>query len=107
MNYIGRSRWRGERLLASGKKKQGVVIALSLQKGDKDQIREKVFDHISLDDLKMEDGLDMLISFLDKHLKKDDLADSLDKFGEFEDFHRHDGMSMSENIASFDTRYRK
>ena len=89
------------------KEKQGVVIALSLPKGDKDQIREKVFDQISLDDLKREDGLDILIAFLDKHLKKDDLADSLDKFGEFEDFHRHDGMSISEYIASFDTRYRK
>ena len=66
-----------------------------------------MFDQISLDDLKREDGLDILIAFLDKHLKKDDLADSLDKFGEFEDFHRHDGMSISEYIASFDTRYRK
>ena len=89
------------------KEKQGVVIALSLPKGDKDQIREKVFDQISLDDLKKEDGLDILITFLDKHLKKDELADSLDKFGEFEDFHRHDGMSISEYIASFDSRYRK
>ena len=89
------------------KEKQGVVIALSLPKGDKDQIREKVFDQISLDDLKKEDGLDILIAFLDKHLKKDELADSLDKFGEFEDFHRHDGMSISEYIASFDSRYRK
>ena len=88
------------------KEKQGVVIALSLPKGDKDQIREKVFDQISLDDLKKEDGLDILIAFLDKHLKKDDLADSLYKFGEF-DFHRHDGMSISEYIPSFDTRYRK
>ena len=89
------------------KEKQGVVIALSLPKGDKDQIRDKVFDQISLDDLKKEDGLDILITFLDKHLKKDELADSLDKFGEFEDFHRHDGMSISEYIASFDSRYRK
>ena len=49
----------------------------------------------------------MLIKFLDKHLKKDELDDSLNKFGEFEDFHRHDGMSISEHIASFDSRYRK
>ena len=89
------------------KEKQGVVIALALPKGNKDQIREKVFDQISPDDLKEEDGLDILIAFLDKQLKKDDLADSLDKFGAFEDFHRHDGMSISEYIASFDTRYRK
>ena len=81
-------------------RKHSAGFALSLQKGDKNQIREKVFDQIFLDDLQKEDGLDILITFLDKHLKKDELADSLDKFGEFEDFHRHDGMIISEyNIA--------
>ena len=34
------------------KEKQAVVIALSLPKNDKTQIREKVFDHLSIDDLK-------------------------------------------------------
>ena len=89
------------------KEKQGVVIALSLPKNDKSQIRQKVFDQISIDDLKKEDGLDTLIAFLDKHLKKDDLADSLGKFGEFEDFQRIEGMSIIEYIASFDSKYRK
>ena len=32
---------------------------------------------------------------------------SLDKFGEFEDFQRKDGMSISEYIAFFDSKYRK
>ena len=31
----------------------------------------------------------------------------MDKFEEFKDFHRHDGMSISEYFASFNTRYRK
>ena len=51
------------------KEKQGIAIALALP-GDKNQIREKVFDQISLDDVKKEDGLDILISFLDENLKK-------------------------------------
>ena len=89
------------------KEKQGIVIALSLPKNDKTQIREKVFDQISIEDLKKEDGLDKLIGFLDKHLKKDDLADSLEKFGEFEDFQRIEGLSIVEYIASFDSKYRK
>lgn len=89
------------------REKQGVAIALTLPKNDKTKIREKVFDQISIDDLKKDDGLDTLIAFLDKHLKKDDLADSLAKFGEFEDFQRTDGMTISEYIASFDARYRK
>ena len=41
MNYIGMSCWRGE-VTGLRKEKQGVVIALSLKKGDKDQIRESV-----------------------------------------------------------------
>ena len=89
------------------KDKQGVAIALSLREDDKTQIREKVFEQISLDDLKKEDGLDTLKTFLDSHLKKDDLADSLEKFEEFEDFHRQSEMSITQHIASFDSRYRK
>ncbi|CAC5381858.1 unnamed protein product [Mytilus coruscus] len=63
------------------KKKQGVVIALSLPEDDESKIREKEFDQISLDDLKKDTGLTTLITFMDKHLAKDDLADSLAKFG--------------------------
>ena len=52
------------------KEKQGIAIALSLPENDATQIREKVFDHICIDDLKEEDGLDTLTAFLDKHLKR-------------------------------------
>ena len=48
-----------------------------------------------------------MIAFLDAHLKKDDLADGLEKFEEFEDFQRLNGMNVTEYIASFDSRYRK
>ena len=50
---------------------------------------------------------DILITFLDSQLKKKDLADGLEKFEEFEDFHRQSEMSITEYIASFDSRYRK
>ena len=89
------------------KEKQGIAIALSLPENDTTQIRGKVFDQICIDDLKEEDGLDTLIAFFDKHLKKDDLADGLEKFEEFEDFKRNPEMSVSEYIATFDARYRK
>ena len=56
-----------------------MAIALSLPEDDNTKIREKVFGQISLGDLKKDDGLDILIAFLDRHLKKDDLADSLEK----------------------------
>ena len=66
--------------------KQGIVIALSLPENDENQIREKVFTQISLYDLKREDGLDKLIKFLDTHLKKDEITDSIEMFEEFDDF---------------------
>lgn len=89
------------------KKKQGVAIALSLPENDESQIREKVFDQLNLEDLKKETGLKTLIEFLDKHLAKDDLADSLEKFEDFEDFKRSDGQSVNEYISIFDAKYRK
>ena len=86
--------------------KQGTIIALSLPEDDKNQIREKVFTQISLDDLKKEDGFDILIKFLDTHLKKDELTDSIEKFEYFEDFQRMEGQCVSEYIALFDFKYR-
>ena len=89
------------------KEKQDAVIALSLPEDDKNRFKEKVLSELSLDDLKNENGLDILIEFLDKHLMKDELSDSLEKFEEFEDFLRVEGQCIAEYIASFDSRYRK
>ena len=86
------------------KNKQGIAVALSLPVDDEHQIKEKVFDQIPLDDLKTDFGLNILIAFLDKHLAKDDLADSVEKF---DDFRRDDGQSIHKYIAMFDAKYRK
>ena len=88
------------------KDKQGVVIALSLPEDDKNKIQEKVFSQIGLEDFKKDDGLDILIDFLDSQLMKDELSDSLEKFEEFEDIQRTSGQSITEYIATFDSRYR-
>ena len=77
------------------KKKRGVAIALTLPKDDESKIREKVFDQIKLDDLKKDTGFNTLLEFLDKHLAKDDLADSLEKFEEFEDLNRAEGQTIN------------
>ena len=67
-------------------KKQGIAVALSLPEDDNLTLRAKLFDQHSLDDLKKEDGLDTVLKFLDSHLGKDDLADTLLKYGQFEDY---------------------
>ena len=89
------------------KRRQGVAIALTLPQDDEMQIREKVFDQLSLTDLKDEDGLTKLSEFLDKHLAKDELTDSLEKFEDFDDFTRKEGQTIEEFIAIFDSKYRK
>lgn len=60
------------------KDKQGIAaVALSLPEEDETQVREKMFDQIPIDDLNCDDGLSVLLNFLDHHLTKDNLTDSL------------------------------
>ena len=89
------------------KNEQGIAVALSLPVDDEHQIKDKVFDQIPLDDLKTDFGLNVLIAFLDKHLAKDDLADTVEKFDDFDDFRTEDGQSINEYIATFNAKYRK
>ena len=70
-------------------------------------IREKVFDEMTLDDLKEEDGLNRLITFMDTKLGKDDLTDSLEKFEDFENFVRGSEQNIVDYIAKFDQKYNK
>ena len=46
------------------KDKQGIALALSRQEDDESQIREKVYDQIPVD-LESDDGLTILLNFLD------------------------------------------
>lgn len=89
------------------KKKQGIAIALSLPENDKNNIREQIFDRLSIDTLKAEDGLDNLIEFLDTKLAKDDLYDGLEKFEDFDDFSRKSDCTIADFIDQFDTKYNR
>ena len=89
------------------KEKKGIAVALTLPEEDETQIREKVFDQIKLEDLKKDTGFKTLLDFLDTHLAKDDLADSLEKFEEFEDLKRGEGQSINDFVATFNSKYRK
>ena len=90
------------------KDKIGIAIALSLpQDSGESGIREKVFDEIELKDLKKENGLEILINFLDKTLGKDDLSDSLEKFEDFEDYCRGQNETILDYISRFDQKYNR
>ena len=89
------------------KTKQGIVIALSLPEDDPFQIKERVFNEINLDDLRKENGLEILLQFMSAHLGKDEFTDCTEKIENFENFQRIDKQSIREYIACFDLKYRK
>ena len=55
------------------KSKQGVAIALSFPEQDEHKLFEKVFSKLSINNVKTEDGFDILLDFLDRKLQKDDI----------------------------------
>lgn len=87
--------------------KQAVAVALLLPKDHEMRIAEKVFEQLELDRLTVENGISILFDFLDKHLRKDELIDTLDKFEDFENFERKEGQSIYEYVSMFDFKYSK
>ena len=68
--------------------KKSIVVVFTLQEEDVTKIEKKDFEQIKLEDLKKETGFNTLLTFLDIHLAKDNLPDSLKKFEEFEDLNK-------------------
>ena len=74
--------WRGITDLL--KAKEGGAVALSLPSESSSEIRDKVFEQLTITDLKAEDGFEILVAFLDRELQKDDISANYDKFNGFE-----------------------
>ena len=89
------------------KKKQGIVVALSLPGDHKRQIKQNVFDQIPLENLKTDDGLTVLVNFLDRLLRKDDMDDIWKKYEDFEKLKREAGQPLREYISNFEWVYKK
>ena len=87
--------------------KQGIAIALSFPEQDEHKLREQVFSELSINDLKTEDGFDILLAFLDRKLQKDDISDSWEKFNDFDEYCKEPSQSISDFISTFDQKYNK
>ena len=83
------------------------MVALSLPEDDETDLQERVFDQILLLDLKTDDGLTILLNFLDKYFGKDEFVDSLEKYEEIENFEREDGQNILNFISVFDLKYKR
>ncbi len=96
-----------EALTDLNEKKKGIYIALSLPDNHETKIKEKVFESLGLDKLRLDTGLADLIEFFDTHLEQESLDDAWDRFEQFEDFTRLPGQNMSSYISEFDRRYER
>ena len=55
------------------KEKLGIAIALSLPENDPSEVRDEVFNEVTLDKLNKTDGVKTLLTYLDSLFKKDEL----------------------------------
>ena len=85
------------------KAKQGLAVALSLE-GCENSLCEKLFNSVKIDDMKKEDGLTKVKTFLDSELGKDALEDSLSKFEDFDDYRKSPHESFNTYISNFDQK---
>lgn len=90
--------WR--KLTKIDKKQQGIAVALSLPEGS--IIRDKVFGELELHDLDCDDGLDKLITFLDKVYKKDDLTLAFEVWSQFYNLRRGPADTMESYVRRFE-----
>ena len=77
------------------KSKMGIAVALSLPEHDSTMIREQVMEQVPLADLKKDEGLKILLTFMEKKLGKDDMEDCLEKYEDFKPCKRESDQKMN------------
>ena len=87
------------------KKKQGLAVALSLPEDDISNIRDKVFNEVSLESLEVDDGVDVLLKYLDKQFARDDLTVIYEKYTEFDRCKRKSGQNINDFVLEFEQKY--
>ena len=90
-------------------KKQGNYIALSLPNKSEfgNDLRERVFENLTVEELNAEDGLKKLTSFLDKELGKNAVDDVIEKWDAFDSCKKDGSQSLEEFIIEFETKSKR
>ena len=91
------------------KRKQGNFIALSLPNNSKfgNDLKERAFEKLSIDELKEESGLDKLIDFLDDELGRNAVEDVVIKWESFDACKRDKSQGIEEFINDFEAKYNR
>ena len=80
----------------------GQVLALSLpDTAEENDIQGKLHDALGKE-IGTEGGYDKIINWLDKHMGRDDVSDTIDKIRDFMEYRRTDGQSVKDFLAGFD-----
>ena len=96
-----------EALTDLDKKKRGIAIALSLPEEGKASIRDKVFNQLTVAELNDDEGVNKLITFMDKIFKKDELSEAYEAYTEFDRFRRTKASSMEDYVTEFEKLYNR
>lgn len=86
------------------KSEKGPALALSLPEGS---VREKVIEELGVTKLAVDDGIKVLLNFLDKFLLKDEFNEAYDRYVEFDSHVRSENMSMEDYIMDFQRKYQQ
>ena len=82
-------------------------MALSPPDSDSSGIRNKVFGELTLNHLKKENGITILIAYMDSLFKKDELSEVYERYAAFDRYKKDSGQKMDDLILEFKTRYNR
>ena len=86
---------------------QGLVLALNLPNNEANCIGERMFQELSLDDLKGEDGAAKFLEYMDNQYLKDDMVLMCDSIKAFTALKRKDSQPIKDYINEFESLYMK
>ena len=89
--------------------KQGNYIALSLPNKSKfgNDLKERVFEALTAEELQSDQGLEKVKDFLNKELGKNAVDDIIEKWDSFDSCKKEDSQSLEDFITDFETRYNR
>lgn len=85
--------------------KQAVAVALSFPDSDPTQVKDKLFNELKIEELNTDGGMALLIGFMDKLFKKDELTQVYERYVSFDRFRRVKDMRMESYIGEFEKLY--
>lgn len=89
------------------KSKQAVAIALSFPENDPSGIRDKVFNELKLESINRDNGVETLITYMNKLFKKDELAEVYERFTLFFRYTKDSNKKMEDFIMEYEKLYNR